>query len=130
MRSPKSCVASLIYGVSPQPEQAPENSNNGSSNCAFLMAPRLIAVQSVSGSCKKKSQFLFSCSRNGGCACILMALCPTCFLSFTGQASIHNAHPVQSSGETCNVYFMPGNSLKRASVTLNVSGAPSNATGS
>ena len=28
-RSPKSCVSSLMYGVSPQPEQAPENSKSG-----------------------------------------------------------------------------------------------------
>ena len=32
-RSPKSCVISLMYGVSPQPEQAPENSNSGCSSC-------------------------------------------------------------------------------------------------
>ena len=32
MRSPKSCVMSLAYGVSPQPAQAPENSMSGCSN--------------------------------------------------------------------------------------------------
>ena len=32
MRSPNSWVTSLIYGVSPQPAQAPENSNRGFSN--------------------------------------------------------------------------------------------------
>ena len=31
-RSPNNCVRSLMYGVSPQPAQAPENSNSGSSN--------------------------------------------------------------------------------------------------
>ena len=33
MRSPKSCVMSFAYGVSPQPAQAPENSKSGCSNC-------------------------------------------------------------------------------------------------
>ena len=33
MRSPKSCVMSLAYGVSPQPAHAPENSKSGCSNC-------------------------------------------------------------------------------------------------
>ena len=32
MRSPKSCVTSLTYGVSPQPAHAPENSRSGVSN--------------------------------------------------------------------------------------------------
>ena len=32
MRSPKSWVTSLAYGVSPRPAQAPENSSNGCSN--------------------------------------------------------------------------------------------------
>ena len=35
-RSPKSWVSSLRYGVSPQPAQAPENSNSGSRNCESL----------------------------------------------------------------------------------------------
>jgi len=32
IRSPNNCVINLAYGVSPQPAQAPENSNNGCSN--------------------------------------------------------------------------------------------------
>ena len=32
IRSPKSCVMALRYGVSPQPAHAPENSNNGCAN--------------------------------------------------------------------------------------------------
>src|SRR6266699_6174661 len=123
IRSPNNCVASLIYGVSPQPEQAPENSNNGVTSCEFLMAARLISVPSTSGRVRKNSQLVFSRSRSGGCGAILMALCPTCRLSLTGHASTHRPQPVQSSGDTCSVYCMQGNSLKRASVDENVSGA-------
>src|SRR5947209_1818124 len=130
MRSPKSCVASLIYGVSPQPEHAPENSNNGSASCEFLMAPMLSCEVSTSGNVRKNSQLAFSRSRMGGCETILIALCPTCRLSLTGHASTHKLHPVQSSGETCSVYFMPGNSLKCASVDGNDSGAPASLSGS
>ena len=32
-RSPNSWLISLTYGVSPQPAQAPENSNSGWRNC-------------------------------------------------------------------------------------------------
>src|SRR5437588_11867912 len=130
MRSPKSCVASLMYGVSPQPEHAPENSNNGRASCEFLMAPILSCEVSTSGNVRKNSQLVFSRSRIGGCEAILIALRPTCRLSLTGHASTHNLHPVQSSGETCSVYFMPGNSLKCASIERNESGAPSRLTAS
>src|SRR5205085_1568827 len=101
MRSPNSCVASLIYGVSPQPEQAPENSNIGINNCEFLIAARFKCVLSTSDSDRKNSQLTFSRSRMGGCSVILIALRPTCRLSFAGQASTHKLQPVQSSGETC-----------------------------
>jgi hypothetical protein len=36
MRSPKSWVTSLMYGVSPQPAQAPENSKSGCSIWLFF----------------------------------------------------------------------------------------------
>src|SRR5436309_6444544 len=124
IRSPNSCVASLMYGVSPQPEHAPENSNNGCKSCEFLIAARFRLALSTSGSSRKNSQLSFSRARMGGCGAILMALWPTCRLSFTGQASTHSPQPVQSSGETWSVYFMPGNSLKCASVERKVSGAP------
>ena len=35
--SPNSWVMFLMYGVSPQPAQAPENSNSGWENWAFFM---------------------------------------------------------------------------------------------
>ena len=41
MRSPKSWVMSLTYGVSPQPAQAPENSSSGCWNWLPLRLSRL-----------------------------------------------------------------------------------------
>src|SRR5436190_18661722 len=111
MRSPNNWLASLIEGVSPHPEQAPENSNKGINNCEFLIAARFNSVASTSDRERKNSQFVFSRSRIGGCSAILIAFRPTCRLSLTGHASMHNLQPVQSSGDTCRVYFMPGNSL-------------------
>ena len=49
MRSPSSWVTSFRYGVSPQPEQAPENSNNGSRSCEPLTVSVRTVVRSVSG---------------------------------------------------------------------------------
>src|SRR5215207_6532575 len=102
-RSPNNCETSLTYGVSPQPAQAPLNSNKGRSNCEFLIVEGLINFRSKSGMDMKKSQFLTSCSRSGDCAAILSALRPTCFLSFAGHTSTHNVQPVQSSGATWTV---------------------------
>src|SRR5215217_7554333 len=102
-RSPNNCETSFTYGVSPQPAQAPLNSNNGRSNCEFLIVEGLISFRSRSGISIKKSQFFASCSRRGGCGAILMAFRPTWVLSFTGQTSTHKVHPVQSSGATWTV---------------------------
>src|ERR1041384_2674231 len=99
-RSPNSCETNLTYGVSPQPAQAPLNSNNGRSNWEFLIVDGLTNFRSTSGMDMKKSQFLASCSRSGGCSAMLSALRPTWVLSFTGQTSTHSVQPVQSSGAT------------------------------
>src|ERR1043165_6504722 len=123
-RSPNSCETNFTYGVSPQPAQAPLNSNNGRSNCEFLIVEGLTNFRSKSGMDMKKSQFLASCSRSAGWAAMLSALRPTCALSFTGHTSTHNVQPVQSSGATCTVYAMPcENSLNFDGIDLNVSGA-------
>src|SRR5436190_5492173 len=111
MRSPNNWLASLIEGVSPHPEQAPENSNKGINSCEFLIADRFKFVGSTSDSERKNSQFAFSRSRIGGWSAILIAFLPTCRLSLTGHASTHSLQPVQSSGDTCSVYLVPGNSL-------------------
>src|SRR5512143_2566530 len=123
-RSPNNCETSFTYGVSPQPAHAPLNSNNGRSNCEFLIVEGLINFRSRSGIDMKKSQFFVSCSRNGGCAAMLSALRPTCVLSFAGQTSTHNVQPVQSSGATWTEYAMPcENSLNFDGICLKASGA-------
>src|ERR1041384_1297924 len=102
-RSPNNWETSFTYGVSPQPAQAPLNSNNGRSNCEFLMVDGLNNLRSRSGIFMKKSQFLASGSRKAGWGAMLRALRPTWVLSLTGQTSTHKVHPVQSSGATCTV---------------------------
>src|SRR5579862_1339589 len=56
---------------------------------------------------------------------MLIALSLASLLFFTGQISTQTPHPVQSSGATWIVYFMPAHSLSRASQDLKVAGAPS-----
>jgi hypothetical protein len=41
---------------------------------------------------------------------MLMAFSRGSLLFFAGQATTHRVQPVQSSGATCTVYFMPGRS--------------------
>ena len=53
------------------------------------------------------TEFAGSVSRIGGCAAILMAFRRTSLLFFAGHTSTHSSQPVQSSGATCTVYFMP-----------------------
>src|ERR1035441_4912224 len=103
IRSPKSWVINLMYGVSPQPEQAPENSNRGWSNCTSFTWLMERALRSVSGIPRKKSQLAASDSRMAGCGIILMARRLTSVLLLTGQNSTHRVQPVQSSGATCRV---------------------------
>src|SRR5574341_812986 len=125
-RSPKSWLTSLMYGVSPQPAQAPENSNNGGSNWTSFTWLRLSACRFISGNCRKNRQFSASCSRIGGCGIILMALWRTSLLLLAGQTSTHSAQPVQSSGATCKVKRRSLNSRQRAGADLNVAGASAN----
>ncbi len=56
---------------------------------------------------------------------MLIAFSRTSLLFLTGQTSTQTPHPVQSSGATWIVYFMPAHSLSRASHDLKVAGAPS-----
>src|SRR5438552_10083208 len=124
-RSPKSCETSLRYGVSPQPEHAPENSNNGSCTCCWRMLEALIFRRSSSGILRKNFQLSLSDERSAGCGAILMAFRRVSLLFFAGQMSTQMPHPVQSSGATWIVYFKPCHSLSRTSVDLKVVGAPS-----
>src|SRR5450631_4353801 len=122
-RSPKSCETSLRYGVSPHPEQAPENSNSGSCTCCWRMVVSLILRRSSSGNLRKNSQFSLSGARSGGCGSMLMAFSRVSLLFLAGHTSTQMPQPVQSSGATWMVYFRPCHSLSRASVDLNVEGA-------
>src|SRR5512139_1116929 len=114
---------SFKYGVSPQPEHAPLNSNVGCSSCTSFTVVVFKPTRSTSGSDKKKSQFLASLSRSGICGCMLMAFKLVLLLFLAGQTATHRVQPVQSSGATCSVYFSSLNSFQRAAVLLNVSGA-------
>ena len=60
MRSPKSWVTSLTYGVSPQPAHAPLNSNRGLRAWLFLTVATF-SMPCTSGTVMANSQF-FSCS--------------------------------------------------------------------
>src|SRR6185369_4546948 len=102
-RSPNIWLNNLMYGVSPHPAQAPENSNSGCSNCASLTVDGFRSLRLASGSFRKNSQFRFSGSRKGGWASMLMALRLTSLLLFTGQTWTQSVQPVQSSGATCSV---------------------------
>jgi hypothetical protein len=70
VRSPKSCVISLRYGVSPQPVQAPENSNRGWATSMLRIRFGVSLRRSSSGMFRKNSQFTFSCSSSAGCGCM------------------------------------------------------------
>src|SRR5215467_16252207 len=122
-RSPKSCETSFRYGVSPQPEHAPENSNNGSCTCCWRTLVALIFLRSRSGIFRKNFQFSRSGARRGGWDAILIAFKRASLLFLAGQMSTQIPHPVQSSGATWMVYFSPCHSRSRASVALNVAGA-------
>ena len=73
-RSPNSCVRSLMYGVSPQPEQAPENSNSGCRSWLVLTLLSRTRRRSYSGRSRKNLKFSRSCIRIGRCGTMLMAL--------------------------------------------------------
>src|SRR5208337_826014 len=99
---------SFTLGVSPQPAQAPENSNSGWMNCEPLMVFRLTSFGSTSGSVRKYSQLAASWSRRGSWGDMLMAFLsvfsPLTFLH-EGQALTQTPHPVQSSEETWSENF-------------------------
>src|SRR5665811_2315629 len=100
IRSPKSCETSLRYGVSPQPLQASENSNSGSSTWAPLTVSWAIRLRSSGGIDWKNSQCGRSTSRCAAAGSRLMDLCLTSDLLLAGQTSTQTPQPVQSSGAT------------------------------
>ena len=99
---PNNCVSSLIYGVSPHPAHAPENSNSGVFACESGMVSA--SPTAVSGSDTAKFQFSCSCA-------ISAAGRITSAFSFAGHTRAQFSHPVQSSGDTCTRKFRPENAL-------------------
>src|SRR6266540_3825465 len=123
-RSPNNCVSTLMYGVSPQPAHAPENSKRGCCICILRTWSVGTLRRSISGIERKKFQFSRSRSRSGNCGCMLMAFKRASDLLRAGQTSTQIPQPVQSSTATCRVYFNPFHSGSRASADLNDEGAP------
>ena len=129
IRSPKSWVTRRMYGVSPQPAQAPENSNSGSSWAAPLTVSRGSALRSSGGIARKASHFSRSMSRRSRYGTMLMALCPTSVLLLAGQTSTQTPHPVQSSGATWIVSRWPGRSRDLNSLVTKPASAGTSASG-
>ena len=100
IRSPNSCVASLMYGVSPQPAQAPENSNSGCNACEPFAESWGRRSRSSSGIDRKKSHAGRSASRWASAGSMLIDLWRTSVFDFAGHTSTQTPQPVQSSGAT------------------------------
>ena len=64
-RSPNSCESSLRYGVSPQPAQAPENSNSGSRNWVPRTVPKSTRDRSAAGRVSKNAMLSRSAATSG-----------------------------------------------------------------
>src|SRR5271170_2523626 len=90
-RSPDNCVSNLTYGVSPQPEHAPEYSKSGSRNCVPLTSMAR-QVRSGAGRLRKNSKLTFSCCRKVGIGIMLIAFCFGSVFDFTGQTATHSVH--------------------------------------
>ena len=95
MRSPNSWVTSLMYGVSPQPAQAPENSNSGWRNWLPLTVLLLMLHFGI-GQLMAKFQ-LASPALMLGC----QGLHGQAPFALAGQTSAQLPQPVQSRGDTC-----------------------------
>ena len=110
-----------MYGVSPHPAQAPENSISGCLN--WLPFTVLTFIKSPFGATflvsTANAQFStsFSWVSNGSI---------TNAFSLAGQTSAQFPHPVQSIVLTCILYFNPFTSLPLASTATNASGAAAN----
>ena len=111
-----------MYGVSPQPAQAPEYSKSGSRNCVPLTSS-LIVVAVGLGQVEEERVVLALRARAAAAAgscrspCASGSTCP-----WPGRPSTHRLQPVQSSGATWIVYFFPLNSAPLKSIDLKVAG--------
>src|SRR6186997_2543578 len=126
-RSPNSWESSLMYGVSPHPAHAPENSKSGSRNWVPRTVPKSTLERSLTVKDSKKLMFSRSETIRGSAGPRLIALVTFKPGMTTGQASTHKPHPVQSSTYTCNEYLAFGRPTASNGAESNVSGAPANA---
>src|SRR3989339_1142635 len=94
MRSPYNWVINLMYGVSPQPAHAPENSNKGCTNCDdFTLVERgVISLIVTFSAIYSQRGISASCDAKGFISKALV---------FAGQTSAQLPQPVQSKVETC-----------------------------
>ena len=117
MRSPKSCVTSFIYGVSPHPPHAPENSMSGRAN-RLPLTVSLVISSGLSATALTANAQLSACS-----FICFAAGCMTSAFSFAGQMSAQLPQPVQSSGLTCIVNVCPASSFPAAALLSKFFGA-------
>ena len=87
----------MTYGVSPQPAQAPENSNSGSKNWVPRTVPKSTRVRSLTGRVWKNAMFSRSAATSGSRGARSIALRTGAPGATAGQASTHSPQPVQSS---------------------------------
>ena len=127
-RSPNSWVSSLTYGVSPQPEQAPENSNSGSRYWMPRTVPKSTFARVLTGIVSKNATFVRTGSRSrSGTVSRLIARRFGCPIGLTGHASTHSPQPVQSSAYTCSVKCSLGMPAAFSGADWKLAGAPSSA---
>ena len=81
-------------------------------NCELLTSA-FSFVRSGSGRSRKNLKFSRSASRSGAWATMSRDLCRGFALSLAGQTTAQRLQPVQSSGATWIVYFIPLNSGAR-----------------
>ena len=87
-----------MYGVSPQPAQAPENSNSGCRNWVPRTVPKSTRDRSATGSVSKNAMLSRSAATSGSRAREVDRLARGVRPARpTGQAWTHSSHPVQSS---------------------------------
>ena len=116
--SPNNWVTNLMYGVSPHPAQAPENSISGCLNWLPLTVVGAIISPLGATLVVSTANAQFSTSTSWvSRGFITKAFC------LAGHMSAQFPHPVQSIGLTCILYCNPSNPLPIAFLVLKLSGA-------
>ena len=113
-----------MYGVSPQPAQAPENSNSGCRNCVPRTVPKSTRDRSATGSVSKNAMLSRSAATSGSRGARLIALRAGSSGAPTGHACTHSSQPVQSSTYTCSVKRVSGSPRASSGADRKSGGAP------